>query len=232
LPIRVACPSCSCSREYPDFLSGLTVVCKDCAQRIDVPGIQRDAITATAPRPAVDAIQEAPDFMPSAASSMSGELTEIPSIAKGPDDNLALPAWAIEYVVASLKVGVLVPDIEKRLVARGLPRAVADAVVSHVLEGWVGAKSDPIGDSDRRELLHRALSVMVVGVCLLLAYGAGGGISAGRMVIFMAPILACIWYPQVMGKSADSWRAAALRGFAWLTLLLFVAFHSVVLIGV
>jgi hypothetical protein len=113
-----------------------------------------------------------------------------------------------------------VPDVEQGLVARGLSPVVAAAVVTSVLEGWVREQREPLGEGEWGERLHRILSVVAGCTCLLLAYWFGRGLSVGRTLLWLPWPLACIWFPEMMGRSADSGAAAIIRFSGWVVLFL------------
>ncbi len=246
--IRLDCPACGRACEFADFLAGLTAVCKGCGQRIPVPppaakeSPAGDAVTTTPvlaaslplaascpPQPPPGAVQTVPSGPPPALSSAPFEAPELASLGNAIAASSALPEWAIDYTVASLKLGLLVPDIEQRLVARGLTPAVAAAVVGRVLEARVAERSGAVG-GERGEFLHRALSAGAGCVWLLLAYWFGEGLSVARTAIWLALPLACIWFPEVMGRSADPYRASGLRWLSWVVLLLIGGYRVVLLL--
>lgn len=243
--IGVNCPGCGLGCEFADFLGGLTAVCKNCGHRIPVPASgpkvlpARDAIQSAPgamlpqapaapppPRPSEGAIQSAPRTTPSpAAPAAPEEVPEAHPSANGPSD--PPPDWAVEYVRASLRIGLSVPDIEQRLVARGLTPAVAAAVVTSVLEGQVGGRFESLEQGERRQLVYWVLSGVVACACLLLAYWFGGGLSVGKTALWVLMPLACIWFPDRLPLSANS---TGVRLSAWLLLLVIGGYRIVLLL--
>jgi hypothetical protein len=224
LAIRIDCPGCGRACEFADFLAGLTAICKGCGHRIFVPPAG-DAITASPPVASSQALTASRSPQPAPLES-----PEPPSLVHGDANLSTLPEWAIEHTAASLRVGLPVPDIEQRLVARGLAPAVAAAVVNRVLEGRVARQSEEMGGGERGEFLHRALSSAVGGVCLVLAYWFGGGLSVGRTVLWLALPLACIWFPKAIARPADPYRTAILRWVGWAVLALIGGYRVVLLL--
>lgn len=243
--IRLNCPTCGRECEFADFLGGLTAVCKSCGHGIPVPRPGQDvppaaSAIAAAPRatprppPTADAIQSASGVTPTpAAPAAPREPPAARSIVNDPSDSQPPPDWAVEQVRASLRLGLSVPEIEQRLVAQGLTAAAAAAVVSGVLEEGLRDRFEPIEEEDRSLRVHRALSGLIAGACLLLAYWFGGSMSAGKTLFFgILPPLGCIWFSGAMTGDADSTRAAFLRGCGWLLLLAILGFRIVLLLSI
>jgi hypothetical protein len=102
--------------------------------------------------------------------------------------------WAMEHVRAALRAGVSVPEIERRLVAKGLTPEVAELVVTNVLGERVrGGQPDKSGQFGWRTL-HWILSGVVGCLCILLGYWFGGGSSAGIAFVWILAPLAFIWF--------------------------------------
>ena len=110
-----------------------------------------------------------------------------------PPLGVAQPDWAIQYVGASLRVGITVPEIQKRLVGKGLSPQAATALVTSVLENRVRGQLQPLDDEERAQRLHRLLSAVVGGACLLLGYCYGGAFSALIVATWILLPLVCIW---------------------------------------
>jgi hypothetical protein len=123
-----------------------------------------------------------------------------------------------------------VPDIEQRLVARGLTPAAAAAAVTSVLENRVREQFEPLRHRERRQRLHRALAGAAGCACLLLGYWFGGGYSAGKTLLWLLLPLTCIWFPDAMAASAGPGRVALLRWCGWLVLLLIGGYWVVLLL--
>ena len=126
---------------------------------------------------------------------------------------------------AALKLGLTAPQIEQRLVAKGLSPSMASAVVMGVLEGRLRA-AEPSAGSEKSRTAHGIASILVGLLCLMLAYGFGGGLSVAKTFLGMMLPLATIWWPEVM----DSYLPPAiLRWVAWLALLTIVVYRVVLL---
>lgn len=134
-------------------------------------------------------------------------------------DTPPLPDWAVEHARAALGLGLSVPEVEQRLVARGLPPVTAAAVVTSILETRVRRRFESLEQGEQRQRLHRLLSGFVGCVCLLLAYYFGGGMSAGKTLLWVLLPLACIWFPEEVAGYTGSASAALLRWCGWLVLL-------------
>jgi hypothetical protein len=227
-----------------DYLRGMTAVCKNCGGRILVPAAeqrvtatQEAVITALPPAPAAspspqpdsDAIQPASETAPPAPST-SVELPETPPVLNGPSEATHFPDWAVESADAWLRVGRTVPEIEQRLVERGLPPEVAGAAVTRALEWQLRREREPLGEGEVGERWHRILSVLAAGVCLLLAYWFGGGRSAGYTLLWIVWPLAAIWFPEAISRSSDPDRTSAARWLGWLLLLFLSACRIVLLV--
>jgi hypothetical protein len=117
-----------------------------------------------------------------------------------PFDSPPLPDWALEHARASLKLGQSVPEIEQRLVGRGLSPAAAAAVVEKVLEERVRERLEPLQRDEQRIRLHRILSAVVGCACLVFAYLFGGGWSAGKTATSILLPLAFVWFGDEMAS--------------------------------
>jgi len=124
-----------------------------------------------------------------------------------PTDPTALPEWAVEKARASLRLGMKVPDVEKRLVAFGLSPAAAQAVVNRLLERDVRAETAPEEQERQVKPLHRILSA-VVAACLVLAYLFSGSYLPLKLAFVVVPLV-CIWF----GRDLIRW-------LGWLVLAL------------
>jgi hypothetical protein len=247
--IRVNCPGCGRECEFADYLRRLTAVCKNCGHRIPVPAAEQrvsateEAVTSapgavlpqtqaapTPLRPSDDAIQPMSGTTPPALS-VSLERPETRPLVHGPSESLAFPDWAVESADAWLRVGRTVPEIEQRLVERGLPPAVAAAAVTRALERQLRRQHEPFGEGEVGERWHRILSAAAGCVCLLIAYWYGGGRSAGYTLIWIVWPLAGIWFPEAITRSSDPDRTAAARWVGWLVLLFLGGCRLVLLVA-
>ncbi len=139
------------------------------------------------------------------------------------------PDWAVQHARAAMNVGLAVPEIEQRLIAKGLTPTEAAAVVTGVLEERLQIGTPP-HETDQGRTVARIVSLAAALVCLLLAYAFGGGPSAARSLLGVLPALACIWFPEWAALSADpDWTAAA-RGVGWLLLLLLAGYRIMLLL--
>jgi hypothetical protein len=138
----------------------------------------------------------------------------------------SLPNWALAEADAALRLCLSVPEIERRLVAKGLPPATATAVVNAVLDARLRASSAPPDTGDQSLMVHRGASAVVACVCLGLAFAFGGGESIGRTVLWLITPLAAIWWAETMESSAPP---ALVRWVAWGVLLLIVGYRVVLL---
>jgi hypothetical protein len=125
----------------------------------------------------------------------------------------------MEHAAVALRVGLSVPEIEQRLVARGLAPADAAAAVTKVLEGGVRGEFASLAAAERGQLLHRVLAAVVGCVCLGLGYWFNGGISAGRTLLWLLLPLTCVWFPSAMTASRHPARVILLRWTGWLAIL-------------
>jgi hypothetical protein len=121
-----------------------------------------------------------------------------------PSNPPPLPDWAIEHARASLRIGMSVPEIQQRLVSRGLAPAAAEAVVLSVVEDRVRQQVEPQERALARRRLHRILSGIVGAACILLGYWFGGGLSAGKVVLSILFPLSCIWFGDEIGSRWSS----------------------------
>jgi hypothetical protein len=143
-----------------------------------------------------------------------------------PPESLSVPDGAIEYARAALKLGISVPEIEKRLVEKGLTPALATAVVNGLLTAQTKERFEPLPDSEGGDLIHRLMSIIVTGVCLILAYKYNEGLSVGLTLIWILGPLACIWFPDHLTTHPPE----GLRALGWLILILIGVYRVVMLV--
>jgi len=142
--------------------------------------------------------------------------------------NSTLPDWAVLQASAALKIGQSMPEIERGLVAKGLAKETASAVVLAVLESRVRANPPP-GPSDRAMNVHRIASVLAVVICLGLAFVYGGGYSAGKTFLWLILPVGCIWLAESIVNSAPP---SLVRWIAWVVVGLIVMYRVVLLLMV
>lgn len=135
------------------------------------------------------------------------------------------PDWALAHARAALRLGLSVPEVEQRLVAKGLSPSTAAAAVNVVLEDRVQASSAFAGPSERAVTAHRAAAAVAACLCLGLAYAFGGGLSAARTVLWLFVPVAYIWWAETLSSSPP----AAVRWTAWVVVLLVGAYRVVLL---
>jgi hypothetical protein len=209
--IRVNCPACGRAFEFADFLGGLTVVCKHCSHPIPVPATRPnvpppgDAIRA-APgalppppgpplrqAPPADAVQPAAGVRPPPPPASVPALPEADPTGDRPSDSGPVPDWAIQHARTALRMDISAPDIQQRLIERGLTPATAAAAVKLVLEDLVRRQSEARQRAERRLRLHRILSGVVACACLVLAFEFNGILSVAWTVSYMVLPLGFIW---------------------------------------
>jgi hypothetical protein len=140
------------------------------------------------------------------------------------------PDWAVEHARAALKIGMKVPEVEKLLVAKGLPPAQANEVVMTIIEGRVGQAAAAVQSKERSSSVQLALSVIVAAVCIALAYCFGGDSPAAWSLACLLPGLAFIWLPEMRGwQWGLTPRASRICGWTWIFL---VGVGRVVLIAI
>jgi len=144
-----------------------------------------------------------------------------------PSESSPVPDEVIRYARASLKLGISVPEIEKRLIAKGLTPVAATAVVNSILDAQAQERFEPLADGEGGVLLHRLLSVIVACGCIILGYKYGEGLSAGITLIWVLLPLACIWFPGYLTQRTP---AGLIRAMGWLVLLLIGGYRIVLLI--
>jgi hypothetical protein len=147
------------------------------------------------------------------------------SLVNGPSDSQPFPEWAIDKANASWLIGLSVPEIEKRLVDRGLAPEVAAAVVTAALEAKVREKAERVRRQVRSEFLHRVLSVFAGVACLVCIYLFRGGWSQTGASLVVLVALASIWFPEVMGRSSAPEWAWGTRWIGWRVRLLMLGYR-------
>ncbi len=117
-----------------------------------------------------------------------------------PFDSLETPDRLAAYVSASLKAGLQVPEIKKRLSERGVSAELAAAVVDKVLEDHIRQQNLPQRRARQRKLANRTLSALVGCAYVGLAYSFAGAEPAAIMSAFLILPLACIWFGDELGS--------------------------------
>ena len=241
--ICASCPVCWRRWEFADETGGQSEICKNCGHQIPIPiaGQQRPLSADTIAADFTAQLQQEPTVAtcsPSSESenqhtlritpvllppSVSTEFPEPRSLFNGHSDSQPFPEWAIDKANASWLIGLSVPEIEKRLVDRGLAPEVAAAVVTAALEAKVREKVERVRMEERSEFLHRILSVLAVGACLVMTYFTGANWMRTSWVLLVA--LASIWFPEVMSRSSASEWTWYTRWIGWLAVLLMFCYR-------
>ena len=99
--------------------------------------------------------------------------------ASAPSDPPPVLDWAMEHVRALLRAGLTVPDIERKLVAKGLTPEVAEMVTTRVLGERVRGGLPDTPQREFQRMLHRILSGFVACGCVALGIGTEEGIRQG-----------------------------------------------------
>jgi DNA-directed RNA polymerase subunit RPC12/RpoP len=204
--IHVRCAHCGRAWDVGDHLAGLTIICKNCSERISV------APTSTErPTTITLAATSAPPTL-----SFKSPQSSPPPLHKFPESEPS--TWAEDYVEASHKVGLTVTQIEEHLVKRGLDRAAALTLIEMVLGKKVRARTQPLEAEDRHKFWHRLLALIVMAVYVFW----GGAFMSIPMLMVMALVLTSICFPGYLSARAGIAHPWILRWLAWLVLLIIV----------
>jgi hypothetical protein len=141
-----------------------------------------------------------------------------------------LQEWAEIHVRASLSMGHELPEIQRRLVARGLTPEAAASVMASVLGTQVRGHTESIEAADRRRRMHRLLSAVVAVASVLLAYFYGGGWSVYLTLRLIVLPLICIWFADEIADTAKIPGGGILRAFAWIPLIAVCAYRIVLVL--
>jgi hypothetical protein len=118
-----------------------------------------------------------------------------------PLKHTATPEQATELAQAAVRIEMKVPEVEKLLVNHGLDLAAAEAVVYNVLENQTHEQFQRQVRSQRRLRIHRVLSASVVLLYLMGAFWVFGIEGVLRVALGVCLPMACIWFPDAMGKA-------------------------------
>jgi hypothetical protein len=147
--------------------------------------------------------------------------------------------WAMEHVRASLRAGVSVPEIERRLVSRGLTPEIAEAVTTRVLgerargelpDSPEQERSPNSPEQERRRMLHWILSGVMACACVAMGYWFGGGRSAIIAFVWIFFPLSFVWFsdnPYFGSKFSQKGPASALtiRWSGWFLLTIYFLYR-------
>ena len=125
-------------------------------------------------------------------------------------------------------MGLVVPEIEKRLVGRGLTPTEAEAAVMDYFSGKAREQFGSIAANDRNQLMHRMFSGVIALVAVILAYMYGEGRSVAKTIGWMGLPLACIWLSEEVGRRFAT-PPALVRWVAWVPLLAICGYRIVLL---
>jgi hypothetical protein len=137
-----------------------------------------------------------------------------------PNDPPPVIDWAIEHARASLRVGVSVPEIERRLIARGLDPMIAEAAVTHAL-------ADRIREPNESEIwqkIYWAIVIVVSTSSILFAFCVRGLVAAAVTLILVILLVFCAWFTQRL----DLRRNALFRCLGLILCLFFLACRMVI----
>ena len=143
--------------------------------------------------------------------------------------------WAMEHVRASLKTGVSVPEIERRLVAKGVTPEVAEAVITRILGERVRAGQPDTPGQRRWRILHRIASSVVACSTIILVSRFGSSYLAFRTIPGVVFPVFFIWFGDTIGPVwARIGGGGPLPGFAvrWLGWIILVPIFLCVLVFV
>jgi hypothetical protein len=134
------------------------------------------------------------------------------------------PEWAVTFARGALRIGMRVPEIEQHLVSRGLSADEANGIVMGLVEGDVRQQAAPLAETEYGKPIRLLLSLAICGACLALAYWYGAGLSVGRSLIFLFPVLGSIWVPALTDTEDSDWGARSLA-VGWLLLFLYLGYR-------
>ncbi len=217
--IHVRCAHCGRDWDVGNHLAGLTMICKNCSERI--------AVAPTSPEKPTTIIPAAAPCPP--VPSFNNQRSFPPPVHKLPDSEPL--TWAEDYVEASLKVGRTVTQIEEHLVKRGLNQAAAAELVADVLGKRVRAKFGPMEREDRALLLHRVLAVSVAAVYIALTVWHASAFRFPEIIVIRT-IGVTVLALALICFSNYRWSGvfARIRRWAGWLVLLFILFRRIALI--
>jgi len=140
-------------------------------------------------------------------------------------DAASTPEWVTGYASVLLKTGLRLPEVEERLVARGLTPELASKVVEELLEARIRQQVLAQKRLDRWKSLNRILSAVVAVVYIVIAYWSGGDSFAGEVTLELVLPLACIWFGVEAGRhfantDNDPTPSVLIRLGGWLLLII------------
>lgn len=136
--------------------------------------------------------------------------------------------WAVKHVEAGLWVGLTVPEIEARLVEKGLTPIQATAVVNEVLSGEIHANQEYFEREERAIVGHRIALIVIALVCLGLAYLFGQGYSVMVTTFWLMWPVASVWWSEQMGELYEI-QPVLLRWVAWISIGCILAYRLLLL---
>jgi hypothetical protein len=217
--IRVPCPACGRELEFADYLSGLTVVCKNCSHPIPVPTTQPKTAAAK------EAIQAPSEVnCPLSPTTPSMELPKTRPSAPAPTSD-----QTIEPAGTLLQANLGAPESQRpRIAPEPFPKSGA-AVFEGILEDRIRQQNQELARGERRGRIHRVASLIVAVAVVVLAYGFFGPESAGYGAVDVLGPVAVIWFADEMGyfvnKYTDTRTSLGLgiRATAWVVLIFLLA---------
>ncbi len=197
--ISVNCPGCDSKFEFGDYLGGLTTYCKNCRHPIPVPSSRLKT-------PAVEGTAQTVTGVTNELSTPVAPTKPVedpPPVLNQSFDLAMSPEWAFEQARTLLRSGVDALETKQRLVARGLPLQIATMVLEKALEDRVGQQFKRLARDERQEFIHRALSALVGGAGILVAFWFFEPWSVLRTIISLLLSVVCIWFPDAMGAQVS-----------------------------
>jgi len=110
------------------------------------------------------------------------------------------PAHASTYAEAALRCGMKAPEIEARLIRKGLSPSSAEDAVRICLERRIHRVQQSLLWADRRRTISRVASLVVATVYLIPGVMLGGLGLFLRVLLWLLYPLACIWFPETFGR--------------------------------
>jgi hypothetical protein len=195
-------------------------------------------LSAAAAKAAVQCVSEQRIVKPdeSQQAVVQGRATDSFSIAPlnvdvtKPIDAPPTSDWPLERARTFLKMGLSVPETERRLMDLGLSQMAAEGVTNQVLEEKVGTQTQTSEPPSKWLFWHRLLSSVLGAGCILMGYAAGGPMRLVEVFLWIGIPIVGIWcadqqwyrWSRLRGSKSPPW---VIRLVGWFILILYALFR-------
>ena len=120
------------------------------------------------------------------------------------------PDWALRYADAALRCGLKAPEIEPRLIRKGLSPFIVESVVPYCFEKRLQEAKRSQIRADRLKWFSRIASLALAASPISVGFPSGLEVA-----LFLLISLGCIWFPEILSTSCHILRIGPYMSAPW-----------------